>query len=51
MTETAQAVGLPASSKVLCAVYALTAIGAFAATWSQNLAYADAPNLISAFGR
>lgn len=34
---------------MLCAVYALIAIGALIATWSQNLAYADTPNFISAF--
>src|SRR6201992_3011584 len=32
---------LPTASKVLCAVYAVIAIAAFVATWSQNAAYFD----------
>jgi 4-amino-4-deoxy-L-arabinose transferase-like glycosyltransferase len=43
MTTTDQAAGLPATSKALCAVYALIAIAAFVATWSQNAAYFDDP--------
>ena len=35
------AAGLPTASKVLCAVYAVIAIAAFVATWSQNAAYFD----------
>ncbi|MGZ5393690.1 MAG: DUF2834 domain-containing protein [Mycobacterium sp.] len=49
MTEKTQVAGLPTSSKVLSSVYALIAISALIATWSQNLAYAHAPNFISAF--
>ena len=49
MNETTRAAGPPTTSKLLCAVYALTSIGALIATWSQNLAYVDAPNFISAF--
>jgi hypothetical protein len=49
MITTDQAAGLPTSSKVLCAVYAVTAIAALVATWSQNLAYIGAPNFVSAF--
>lgn len=49
MPENTQVGGLPTASKVLCAVYALTSIGALFATWSQNLAYWDAPNFIAAF--
>jgi hypothetical protein len=49
MTETTQAARLPTTSKLLCVVYSLTAIGALFATWSQNIAYWDAPNFISAF--
>lgn len=41
MTATNQAAGLPTSSKVLCTVYALIAVAALIATWSQNLAYGD----------
>jgi hypothetical protein len=43
MTTTDQAAGLPTTSKALCAVYALIAIAAFVATWSQNAAYLDNP--------
>ncbi|BBZ17228.1 DUF2834 domain-containing protein [Mycolicibacterium gadium] len=49
MTEKTQLAGLPTASKVLCAVYALTSLVALVATWSQNLAYWDAPNFIAAF--
>jgi Mn2+/Fe2+ NRAMP family transporter len=41
MTTTDQAASLPTSSKVLCGVYALIAVAALIATWSQNLAYTD----------
>lgn len=41
MTETRPDVGLPTSSKVLCAAYGLIALAALIATWSQNLAYRD----------
>jgi Terpene cyclase DEP1 len=34
---------LPTTSKVLCAVYAVIAIAALVATWSQNAAYFDRP--------
>lgn len=44
MTETTQAVGLPTSSKVLCAAYGAIAIAALIATWSQNIAYLDKPS-------
>ncbi|MCV7300200.1 DUF2834 domain-containing protein [Mycobacterium barrassiae] len=50
MTTEAQAAGLPTSSKVLCAVYALVAVGALIATWSQNLAYIGSENFLLAFG-
>jgi hypothetical protein len=43
MTATDQAVGLPTASKALCAVYAVIAIAALVATWSQNAAYFDNP--------
>lgn len=39
MTATQPARSLPTSTKVLCAVYALIAVVALVATWSQNLAY------------
>jgi len=41
MTATTQPGTLPTSSKVLCAVYAVIAVAALIATWSQNLAYLD----------
>ena len=41
MTETSEVGGLPTTSKVLCAVYALIAVVASVATWSQNVAYID----------
>jgi hypothetical protein len=34
---------LPTTSKVLCAAYAVIAIAALVATWSQNAAYFDRP--------
>jgi hypothetical protein len=34
---------LPTSSKVLCAVYGVIAVGALIATWSQNAAYFNDP--------
>ncbi len=43
MTTTDQAASLPTTSKALCAVYALIAIAALVATWSQNAAYFDNP--------
>jgi hypothetical protein len=49
MTETNQAAGLPTTSKLLCAVYALIAIAALVATGSQNLQYLGSTNFISAF--
>ncbi len=42
--------GLPTASKVLCAGYAVIAIAAFVATWSQNAAYFDRPaSFLAAF--
>jgi hypothetical protein len=49
MTETDQATGLPTSSKVLCTVYALIAVAALIATWSQNLAYFDQGRALTDF--
>jgi hypothetical protein len=49
MTEKTQVAGIPTTSKVLCAVYALTSIAALVATWSQNLAYSDHSNFLLAF--
>jgi hypothetical protein len=49
MTEKTQVPGLPTSSKVLCAVYALISMGALIATWSQNLAYFGHSNFLLAF--
>ncbi len=43
MTTTQAGTTLPASSKVLCAVYGAIAIAALIATWSQNIAYFDDP--------
>ena len=41
---------LPTASKVLCAGYAVIAIAAFVATWSQNAAYFDRPaSFLAAF--
>ncbi len=39
MTTTQAVRPLPTASKVLCAVYAVIAIAALVATWSQNAAY------------
>ena len=44
MTTTEPATALPTSSKVLCAVYGAIALAALIATWSQNVAYFDAPS-------
>jgi hypothetical protein len=41
MTATNDVAGLSTPTKVLCTVYALIAIAALIATWSQNLAYLD----------
>jgi hypothetical protein len=41
---TSQAMALPTSSKVLCAVYGVISIAALIATWSQNAAYFDNPS-------
>jgi hypothetical protein len=53
MTETTAsppAAGSPTASKVLCAVYAVIAIAALVATWSQNAAYFDRPaSFLAAF--
>ncbi|MGH3970569.1 MAG: DUF2834 domain-containing protein [Mycobacterium sp.] len=35
--------GMPAASKVRCAIYAVIAIAALVATWTQNAAYFDRP--------
>ena len=46
MAETAAlqpAARVPTASKVLCAIYAVIAIVALVATWSQNVAYLDHP--------
>jgi Terpene cyclase DEP1 len=41
---------LPTASKILCAVYAVIAIAALVATWSQNAAYFDRPaSFLAAF--
>lgn len=41
---------LPTTSKVLCAAYAVIAIAALVATWSQNAAYFDRPaSFLAAF--
>ena len=49
MTEKTQVAGLPTSSKVLCAGYALIAIAALIATWSQNIAYLDSESFLMSF--
>lgn len=41
MTDTTRPAGLPTTTKVLCAAYAVIAIAALIATWSQNLTYTD----------
>jgi uncharacterized protein DUF2834 len=44
------ATGMPTASKALCAVYAIIALAALVATWSQNLAYSGHPaGFLSAF--
>ena len=49
-TASPPAAGLPTASKVFCAVYAVIAIAALAATWSQNAAYFDRPaSFLAAF--
>jgi Terpene cyclase DEP1 len=42
---------MPTSRKVLCAVYAIIAIGALIATWSQNIAYFSGGNDFFGFWR
>ncbi|KUH99171.1 DUF2834 domain-containing protein [Mycobacterium sp. IS-3022] len=49
MTATSQVNGLPTTSRVLCVVYAVTAIAALIATWSQNLAYVDSGSFLLSF--
>jgi uncharacterized protein DUF2834 len=49
MTTTEPATALPTSSKVLCAVYAVIAVVALIATWSQNIAYFDDPAGLGGF--
>ncbi|ODQ90287.1 DUF2834 domain-containing protein [Mycolicibacterium holsaticum] len=39
MTASDVRAAMPTSSKVLCAAYAVIAVAALVATWSQNLAY------------
>lgn len=42
--------GVPTASRVLCAVYAVIALAALVATWSQNAAYFDHPgSFLTAF--
>jgi hypothetical protein len=41
MTATPQLDRLPTTTRALCAGYALIAVAALIATWSQNLAYLD----------
>gem|GEM_PF-552642 len=49
-TASPPAAGLPTASKVFCAVYAVIAIAALVATWSQNAAYFDRPaSFLAAF--
>jgi hypothetical protein len=43
-TASPPAATLPTSSRVLCIVYAVIAIAALIATWSQNIAYLDKPS-------
>ena len=40
---------MPTSSKILCAVYAVIALAALVATWSQNLAYLHSPADLTTF--
>jgi hypothetical protein len=51
MSESSQpAAAVPPSSKLLCAIYAVIAVAALIATWSQNVAYLDQPtSFVSAF--
>ncbi|MEB3022029.1 DUF2834 domain-containing protein [[Mycobacterium] crassicus] len=52
MTEISDTPQLPMSRRVLCGVYATIAAVAFAATWSQNLAYQNAAlDFFSSFWR
>jgi hypothetical protein len=39
MQETQTATPMPVSRKLLCVVYALIAVSALVATWSQNIAH------------
>jgi len=43
MTTVDQASSIPTSRKILCVVYAVIAVAALIATWSQNVAYFDEP--------
>lgn len=43
-TVSPSAATLPTSSRALCTVYTVIAIGAPIATWSQNIAYLDKPS-------
>ena len=49
MTATNQVDRLPTVTRALCAVYAVTAVAALIATWSQNLAYVDSGNFLLSF--
>jgi len=53
MNDTRVDVDMPTSSKILCTVYAVIALAALIATWSQNLAYvhslADLTTFIGSF--
>lgn len=50
MTSTQSLTTLPITSKVLCVVYAVIAVAALIATWSQNLAYTDSgAEMLTAF--
>lgn len=49
MTTTEPATVLPTSSKILCAAYAVIALAALIATWSQNIAYLDTPSGLGGF--
>lgn len=50
MTDTSTPAALPTITKVLCTCYAVIAIAALIATWSQNLAYTDrGAELLTAF--
>ena len=49
MTTTEPTTALPTSSKVLCVAYGVIAIAALIATWSQNIAYFDAPSGLGGF--